>query len=49
MQELESNLSYCHTQILANFQCIKHYLNIIALKQKQNFAEITTTCSGTRK
>jgi|SRR6218665_555371 len=47
MQELESNLSYCYTQILTNFQYIEHYLNLLAFKQ--NFAEITTTCIGTRK
>src|SRR6218665_85819 len=39
------NLSY--TQILAHFQCIEHYLNLLAFKQ--NFAEIATTCSGTRR
>ena len=47
MQELESNLSYCYTQILTNLQCIEHYLNLIAFKQ--NLAEITTTCTGTRR
>src|SRR6218665_1625477 len=47
MQELESNLSYCYTQVLANFQCIEHYLNLLAFKQ--NFAEITTTRSGTSR
>jgi len=47
MQELESNLSYCCTQILANFQCVEYYVNLLAFKQ--NFAEITTTCIGTRR
>jgi len=47
MQELESVLSYCYTQILTNFHYIEHYLNLIAFKQ--NFSEITTTCSGTKR
>src|SRR6218665_2050281 len=47
MQELENNLSYCYTQVLGNFQCIEHYLNLLAFKQ--NFAEITTTRSGTSR
>jgi len=46
MQELESSLSYCYTESLANFKCVEQYLNLLAFKQ--NFAEITTTCSGTR-
>jgi len=46
MQELDGNLSY-YTKILANFQCIEHYLILLAFKQ--NFAENTTTCSGTRR
>jgi len=33
--------------ILATFQCIEHYINLLAFKQ--NFAKITKTCSGTRR